>query len=138
MSTPEKVQAKGNGQQALEKKATGTRQRPLEKKSNTIYSYKGLLVWQKSMNLVEAVYLLSFKFPASEQWGLISQMRRAAVSVPSNIAEGYGRQATGEYHHHLCIGRGSLLELENQVLLSLRLKYLDESHAQVMLRVLRK
>jgi hypothetical protein len=54
-----------------EKKATGTRQQPLEKKSNTIYSYKDLLVWQKSMNLVEAVYRLSFKFPESEQWGLI-------------------------------------------------------------------
>jgi four helix bundle protein len=86
------------------------------------------------MNLVEAVYRLSFKFPATEQWGLISQMRRAAVSVPSNIAEGYGRQATGEYHHHLSIGRGSLLELETQVLLSLRLGYVGESHAQIMLR----
>jgi four helix bundle protein len=86
------------------------------------------------MNLVEAVYRLSFKFPATEQWGLISQMRRAAVSVPSNIAEGYGRQATGEYHHHLSTGRGSLLELETQVLLSLRLGYVGESHAQIMLR----
>jgi four helix bundle protein len=117
-----------------DKKAIGTRQQPLEKKSNTIYSYKDLVVWQKSMNLVEAVYRLSFKFPATEQWGLISQMRRAAVSVPSNIAEGYGRQATGEYHHHLSIGRGSLLELETQVLLSLRLGYVGESHAQIMLR----
>jgi four helix bundle protein len=117
-----------------EKKAIGTRQQPLEKKSNTIYSYKDLVVWQKSMNLVEAVYRLSFKFPATEQWGLISQMRRAAVSVPSNIAEGYGRQATGEYHHHLSIGRGSLLELETQVLLSLRLGYIGESHGQSTLR----
>ena len=86
------------------------------------------------MQLVETVYRLSAQLPASEQWGLISQMRRAAVSVPSNIAESYGRQATGEYHHHLCIGRGSLLELKTHVLFSLRLNYLDESHTQVMLR----
>ena len=122
MSTREKGQAKGNGQQAL------------GKRSNKILSYKDLLVWQKSMQLVETVYRLTVQLPTSEQWGLISQMRRAAVSVPSNIAEGYGRQATGEYHHHLSIGRGSLLELETQVLLSLRLGYVGESHAQIMLR----
>jgi four helix bundle protein len=121
MSMREKGQAKGNGQQAL------------GKRSNKIFSYKDLLVWQKSMNLVENDYRLSVRFPTSEQWGLISQMRRAAVSVPSNIAEGYGRQATGEYHHHLSIGRGSLLELETQVLLSLRLGYLDASDAEVVL-----
>ena len=97
MSTREKVQAKGNGQQAL------------GERSNKIFSYKDLLVWQKSMQLVETVYRLSLQLPASEQWGLLSQIRRAAVSVQSNVAEGYGRQATGEYHHHLSIGRGSLL-----------------------------
>ena len=89
MSTREKGQATGNGQHA-----SGER-------SNKVLSYKDLLVWQKSMRLVETVYRLSVQLPASEQWGLISQMRRAAVSIPSNIAEGYGRQATGEYHHHL-------------------------------------
>jgi len=76
--------------------------------------------------LVEAVYQITGKLPASEQWGLISQMRRSAVSVPSNIAEGYGRQATGEYRHHLSIGRASLLELETQVLLSQGLGYLTQ------------
>ena len=60
-------------------------------------------------------------------------MRRAAVSVPSNIAEGYGRQATGEYRHHLSIGRGSLLELETQVLLCRRLKYLEAADADSLL-----
>lgn len=89
-----------------------------------ISSYKDLIVWQRSMDLVESIYQITSKFPSAEQWGLVSQMRRAAVSVPSNIAEGYGRQATGNYRHHLSIARGSLLELETQVLLSERLGYL--------------
>lgn len=83
--------------------------------------------------MVEIVYLLSKKLPASERWGLISQMRKAAVSVPSNIAEGYGRQATGEYRHHLSIGRASLLELETQVLLSQRLGYLQQGEVDAIL-----
>ena len=96
-------------------------------------SYKDLLVWQRSMDLVETIYRTTTKFPPVEQWGLISQMRRAAVSVPSNIAEGYGRQATGEYRHHLSMGRGSLLELETQVLLCRRLKYLEAADADALL-----
>jgi four helix bundle protein len=92
-----------------------------------VAGYQDLLVWQRSMDLVERVYRLTASFPQSEQWGLTSQMRRAVISVPSNIAEGYGRQATGEYRHHLSIGRGSLLELETQILLSKRLKYLQPS-----------
>jgi four helix bundle protein len=88
-----------------------------------ISSYKDLRVWQRSMDLVEKIYVLTSQLPSSEQFGLVSQMRRAAVSVPSNIAEGYGRQATGEYRHHLSIARGSVLELETQVLLCKRLKY---------------
>jgi len=94
-----------------------------------IAGYQDLWVWQRSMDLVERVYRLTASFPQSEQWGLTSQMRRAVISVPSNIAEGYGRQATGEYRHHLSIGRGSLLELETQVLLSKRLKYFHSSDA---------
>jgi four helix bundle protein len=94
-----------------------------------VAGYQDLLVWQRSMDLVERVYRLTASFPRSEQWGLTSQMRRSVISVPSNIAEGYGRQATGEYRHHLSIGRGSLLELETQVLLSKRLKYLQPSEA---------
>lgn len=87
-----------------------------------VASYKHLLIWQRSMDLVETIYRVTAKLPVAEQWGLISQMRRAAVSVPSNIAEGYGRQATGEYRHHLSIGRASLLELETQLLLCQRLQ----------------
>ncbi|HEX6769476.1 MAG TPA: four helix bundle protein [Candidatus Binatia bacterium] len=94
-----------------------------------VASYQDLLVWQRSMDLVERVYRLTASFPRSEQWGLTAQMRRAVISVPSNIAEGYGRQSTGEYRHHLSIGRGPLLELETQVLLGKRLKYLQPSEA---------
>ena len=83
------------------------------------------------MDLVETVYQITAKLPASEQWGLISQTRRAAVSVPSNIAEGYGRQATGEYRHHLSIGRA--LELETQMLLCHRLKYVTEADSKPIL-----
>jgi four helix bundle protein len=86
------------------------------------------------MDLVETVYRVTASVPTSEQWGLVSQMRRAAISVPSNIAEGYGRQATGEYRHHLSIGRGSLLELETQVLLSQRLGFLQASDSDAVLK----
>lgn len=98
-----------------------------------VTSHKDLLIWQRGMDLVETIYRITSKFPPSEEWGLTSQMRRAAVSVPSNIAEGYGRQATGEYRHHLSMGRGSLLELETQVVLCGRLKYLEAADADVLL-----
>jgi four helix bundle protein len=99
-----------------------------------VTSHKDLLVWQRSMDLVEVVYRLTANFPSAEQWGLVSQMRRAAISVPSNIAEGYGRQATGEYRHHISIGRGSLLELETQILLARRLKSLQPADADSALK----
>jgi four helix bundle protein len=100
----------------------------------SIQSYKDLIVWQRGMNLVEAIYILTQRLPASEQWGLTSQMRRAAISVPSNIAEGYGRNATGEYRHHLSIARASLLELETQVLLCNRLGYFPQTETQPILQ----
>ena len=77
-----------------------------------ITNYKDLQVWQRGMTLVETTYKLTSNLPPSEQWGLVSQMRRAAVSVPSNIAEGYGRQSTGQYRQYLSISRGSLRELK--------------------------
>lgn len=95
-----------------------------------IRSYKDLVVWQRSMDLVESIYRITEKLPAKEQWGLISQMRRAVVSVPSNIAEGYGRQSSGNYIQFLSIGRGSLLELETQIELCIRLKYLARSNVE--------
>jgi four helix bundle protein len=98
-----------------------------------VKSHKDLLVWQRSMDLVETVYRVTAKLPAVEQWGLIGQMRRAAISVPSNIAEGYGRQATGEYRHHLSFARGSLMELETQVLLCHRLGFLGSKEIESIL-----
>ena len=105
------------------REVTGVRQQATEKSISRIQSYRDLLVWQRSMDLVKAVHYLTKKLPPAEQFGLVSQIRRSAVSVPSNIAEGYGRQATGEYRHHLSIARASLLELETQLFLTERLKY---------------
>ncbi|TWT64488.1 four helix bundle protein [Rubinisphaera italica] len=86
--------------------------------------YRDLLVWSKAMTLVEEVYKFSTQFPSSEQFGLTSQIRRAAVSVPSNIAEGYGRGG-GDYRRHVNIARGSLMEVETQMELSVRLNFCD-------------
>lgn len=105
----------------------------MENGKNMSSSYKDLLIWQKSMDLVESVYKLTENLPTKEQYGLISQMRRAAVSIPSNIAEGYGRQATGYYFQFLSIARGSLLELETQIELCRRLKYIEESDSENIL-----
>ena len=89
-------------------------------------SYRDLLVWQKSMDLVEHVYRLAQTFPKDELYGLRSQMQRAAVSVPANIAEGYGRSHRGDYVHHLSIANGSLKELETLISVAGRLNYLSE------------
>ncbi len=86
-------------------------------------SYRYLEVWQKSMDLVEAVYRLTVEFPKAEKYGLASQMQRAAVSVPANIAEGYGRTHRGDYTHHLSIARGSFAELETLVTIAVRVRY---------------
>ena len=99
----------------------------------TVTNYKDLLVWQRSMDLVERIYRIAEKLPEKEKWGLISQMCRAAVSVPANIAEGYGRQSTGEYRHFLSIARGSLSELETHILLCQRLGYLEETEVASVL-----
>ena len=85
--------------------------------------YKELLVWQKAMALVTEVSLLTARFPSEEKFGLISQMRRAAVSVPSNIAEGHARHGTKEYLQFISHASGSLAELETQTLAAINLKY---------------
>ena len=81
-------------------------------------TYKDLTVWQKSMDLTRKVYKATSCFPESERFGLISQMRRSAVSIPSNIAEGYGREGWREHAHFLYISLGSSNELETQLILS--------------------
>jgi four helix bundle protein len=82
-----------------------------------INDYKDLLVWQKAMNLVVEVYKTTKMLPKEETYSLSDQMRRAAVSIPSNIAEGYGRQTQKSYAQFLTIARGSAFELETQILL---------------------
>ena len=92
-------------------------------------NYQDLLVWQKAMDMVLKVYELTKTFPRDEIYGLTSQMRRAAVSVPSNIAEGKGRHSQKELIQFLFHARGSLLELETQNLIAERLGYLDQPKA---------
>ena len=95
-----------------------------------VKGHKDLIIWQKSMDLVEITYKLTEALPFKEQFGLTSQIRRSAVSVPSNIAEGYGRQSTGNYIQFLSIARGSLLELETQIELCVRLNYFQQSESE--------
>ncbi len=91
----------------------------------TIRTYADLDVWKKSMSLVEEVYKFTKTLPTDERFGLVTQMQRAAVSIPSNIAEGHGRRSTGAYLNHLSIAYGSLMELETQIQISQRLNYID-------------
>jgi len=86
--------------------------------------YKDLVVWQKAMKLVSEVYRATAAFPREELYGLTSQIRRAAVSVPSNIAEGQGRLTRGEFRQFLGQAKGSLLELETQLVIAVDLGYL--------------
>jgi four helix bundle protein len=91
----------------------------------SIQHYRQLIAWQKAMELVKHIYDLTGGFPRREIYGLANQLRRAAVSVPSNIAEGQGRDSTKEFLHHLSIAHGSLLEVETQILIPESLEYLD-------------
>jgi len=95
-------------------------------------NYKDLIVWQKAMDLVSDVYRVTANFPREEVYGLTNQLRRSAVSVPSNIAEGQGRATKGEFIQFLCHSRGSLLELETQVLIASSLGYLNTQQQQVL------
>ncbi len=97
--------------------------------SAEIRSFRDLVVWQKAMELCQGVYGISQRFPPDERFGLTSQVRRAAVSVPSNIAEGYGRKRKQDYLRFLHIALGSLCELETQVLLAIRLEFTDDDSA---------
>lgn len=83
------------------------------------------MIWQRGMDIAQAVYELSSGFPSHEVYSLTSQLRRSAVSVPSNIAEGYGRKSNGSFAQFLKISRGSLYELETQLLLAEKVKYID-------------
>ena len=91
-------------------------------------TFRDLLVWQKSMTLVTEIYKISTGFPKDEAYGLTSQLRRCAISIPSNIAEGYGRNSTNEYLHFLRIATGSLYELQTQIEISMNLNYLKRAN----------
>ena len=95
----------------------------MEIKSGT---YKDLIVWQKSISLVTDVYTLTKKFPVDERYGLVTQLNRAVISVPSNIAEGWGRELSKNYLQFLRISRGSLMEVETMILISKNLNFITE------------
>lgn len=98
-----------------------------------IRSYRDLRVWQQAMDLTEATYRVTKHFPAAERYGLVTQLRRAAVSVASNIAEGHAR-SLGDYLRHLLVSSGSLTEMETQFILSSRLGFLPPEEAESLLQ----
>ena len=89
-------------------------------------THKDLRVWQQSIEMVTSIYLMTQSIPKEEMFGLVSQLRRASVSVPSNIAEGYARGTDKEKLHFLRISSGSMSEVETQLMLSLNLGYIDQ------------
>jgi len=98
-----------------------------------VQSYRQLIVWQRAMELVQSIYKLTKDFPKEEIYGLTSQIRQAAVSIPSNIAEGQGRDSTKEFLHHLSIAYGSLMEVETQILIAESLNYLKSEETKLIL-----
>lgn len=96
----------------------------------SVNSFRDLRVWQAAMELVATTYDVTKTFPSHETYGLVSQMRRAAVSIPSNIAEGHTRESTKEYLHHISMAHASLAELQTQIEIAVMLNYLpgDASH----------
>ena len=95
-----------------------------------MHNYNNLQIWQQAMDLVEEIYKLTASFPIEEKFGMVSQMTRAAVSIPSNIAEGAGRNSDKDFAHFISIAIGSLYELNTQIVLSERLGYINQSQSQ--------
>ena len=98
-----------------------------------IKSYRDLEVWQRSMRLAKRIYQVTNRFPTDERFGLTNQLRRAAVSVPSNLAEGHARFGAGEFSRFISITMGSVAELETQILLSNDLGYVEGATAEELL-----
>jgi four helix bundle protein len=99
----------------------------MEKKTQ---NYKDLVVWQKGIALAKATYQLTSNFPTEEKFGLVAQMRRAAISIPSNIAEGQARHTTGEFIQFISHAEGSVAELETQAILSIELNFAQAERAK--------
>ena len=95
-----------------------------------IKSYKELDIWKKGLNIVDKVYLLTQKFPSEERYGLISQLQRSAVSIPSNIAEGFARHYSKEYEQFLYVALGSCAELETELIISERRRYITRKELE--------
>jgi four helix bundle protein len=93
-----------------------------------ISTYKDLIVWQKSIQLVTDIYALTKTFPSDERYGMVSQLNRAVISVPSNIAEGWGRELSKNYLQFLRVSQGSLMEVETMILISKNLGYINETN----------
>ena len=100
----------------------------------TLASYHDLLAWQRAIDFVVETYKLTGRFPRTELYGLTTQLQRAAVSIPSNIAEGAGRVHTREFIHHAGIARGSLFEAETQIIVAPRLGYANEEDIRQLLQ----
>lgn len=98
-------------------------------------NYGDLVAWQKAMDLVEMVYKATGQFPKDEIYGLTNQLRRAVVSVPSNIAEGQGRGSSNDFRRFLAIRHGSLREVETQILIAKRLNYLTEAQTERLMNL---
>ena len=98
-----------------------------------VTSYRDLIAWQKAIDLVTEIYLCTRSFPREETYGLVSQLRRAAVSVPSNISEGHARLSTGEFRQFIGHALGSLMEIETQLLISERLNLVDSRRSADLL-----
>jgi four helix bundle protein len=95
-------------------------------------SYRDLIVWQRSIEAVEKIYAITKEFPKVEEYVLINQIRRASISIPSNIAEGFGRQSTIEYKRFLKVSRGSVYELQTQLEIANRIGYItNESYRKI-------
>lgn len=99
-----------------------------------VESYQDLRVWKRGMQLVSVVYDLTMSFPDNERYGLTSQLRRAAVSVPSNVAEGWGQKTARHYVHHLRVARSSIFEIETQVMIAIRLGYIEPDVGREVLK----
>jgi four helix bundle protein len=98
-------------------------------------NYRDLIAWQKAMDLVEVVYKATGQFPKEEIYGLTNQLRRAVVSIPSNIAEGQGRKSDNDFRRFLAISYGSLREVETQILIVKRLNYLSEAQTERLMNL---
>jgi len=99
-----------------------------------VESYRDLDVWKRGMRLVTEIYQLTSAFPDDEKYGLVAQLRRAAISIPSNIAEGWGQKTARHYVHHLRIARSSIFEIETQILISMHLGYVTSDTGRQFLR----